>query len=83
MVWDGEHVVGLHKLLFLYINVCSVQFCNHLFIGDFGRLPLGPVLGRAAPLGGGTTPKILDQAGKTPYYALVGTIRYLIVLCSR
>ena len=30
------------------------QFCN-LFIGEFGVSHCGPVLGRAAPLGGGTT----------------------------
>ena len=35
--------------------IFALPFCNHLFIGDFGCLPLGPVLGRAAPLGGGTT----------------------------
>ena len=45
MVWDGENDVGIEQItFFLYIVICSVQFCN-LFIGDFGRLPLGPILG--------------------------------------
>ena len=61
MVWDSENVVGLNKLLFLPINVCSIQFCNHLFLGTLGVSHFGPVLGRAAQYGGGATPWVEYQ----------------------
>ena len=44
MVWDAGNEVGLNKSHFPVYYCCSVQFCNP-FIEDFGRLPLGPVLG--------------------------------------
>ena len=55
MVWDVGNILGLMNYIFLYNIECSAKFCNHLFIGEFGVSHCGPVLGRAALLGGGTT----------------------------
>ena len=57
-VWYGlgrGECGGIEQIIFSCILSYFVHFCNPFCIGDFGRLPLGPVLGRAAPLGRGTT----------------------------
>ena len=36
---------GIEQINFSCILSCFTHFCNHLFIGNFGRLPLGPILG--------------------------------------
>ena len=61
MVLDVGNIVGSMNYIFLYNIEYSANFCNHLFIGEFGVSHCGPVLGRAAPLGGGTTEILADH----------------------
>ena len=54
MVWDVGNDVGLNKISFSCIILFALSILQ-FFIGELGVSHCGPILGRAALLGGGTT----------------------------